>query len=96
LEKMSKYRVRLNRQNFLLILDDSLKKYGFYATRDVEAKSFEDARLKAVDMIRNETELVESTRNQLNDSPSLFVDEIRLLADDEEILKNSGYSFYIE
>jgi hypothetical protein len=51
---MNRYSVRLNGQNFLLNFEGNAQKFGFYTTRDVEAESFEDAELKAVQIVRKD------------------------------------------
>lgn len=93
---MNWYRVRLNGQNFLLNFDRKPQKYGFYTTRDVEAKSFEDAELKAVELIKNDDVLIIDILNDKADSPMIFVKEMRLLESDEKRLINLGFTFYSE
>jgi hypothetical protein len=93
---MTYYRVRLNGQNFLLNLQGKVKKYGFYTTRDVEAESFEEAELKAVDLVKEDDAIKNSAVNEKDNSPMIYLEEIRILESGEEQLKNSGYSFYTE
>jgi len=96
---MSRYRVRINGRNFLLRFVDRSqrkKKYGFYCTRDVSAVSFEDAETKAVELIRNEERITSITLNAKDDSPMLYVDDIRVLRVEEETLNNSGFTYYPE
>ncbi len=93
---MNWYRVRLNGQNFLLNLQDKPQKHGFYTTRDVEAESIEEAELKAVKLVKEDDALKNSTINERDNSPMIYLEEIRILKSDEERLKNSGYTFYTE
>ena len=93
---MNWYRVQLNGKNFLLNLQDNPRKYGFYTTKDVEAESFEEAELKAVKLVRDDETLRISSLNEKDDSPMIYVEEMRILDQDEERLSNSGHSFYIE
>ena len=95
-QNMDWYRVRLNGQNFLLSLDEGSKKYGFYVTRDVEAQSLEDAELKAVELIKNDRKLLDRVENQINDSPMIFVDDIRIFEPSEEKINSSGFTYYSE
>jgi hypothetical protein len=94
-----RYRVLINGRNFLLRVTDGkdrIEKYGFYATRDVEAESFEGAELIAVDLIRNEEQIKEVTLNTASDPPMLFLEEIRELKPGEESINGSGYTYYRE
>ena len=81
-----------------MVTDETGKenKCGFYVTRDVEADSFEDAELKAVDLVRGDEALRNSTVNPLDDPPKLYLETIRLLGDDETSINNSGHVFYNE
>ena len=93
---MSWYRVRLNGQNFLLHLAEGSKKHGFYATRDVKAESFEVAELKAIELVRNDQKLLDIVENEKEDSPMIYVDDVRMLEPDEEKLNNTGFTYYPE
>jgi len=93
---MNSYRVRLNGRNFLLNHQSEPQKYGFYTTRDVKAESFEEAELKAVELVEEEDALKNSTINERDDSPMIYLEEIRILKSGKERLKNSGYTFYTE
>ena len=93
---MNWYRVRLNGQKFLLNFDGESKRVGFYTTRDVKADSFEDAEMKAVNLIKNDDFLIENILNESADSPMIYVNDIKILDAAEERLKNIGFSFYIE
>lgn len=95
----NRYRVELHGRNFLLRFPDpgqQKKKHGFYTTRDVQAESFEDAEMKAVELVRSEDRITSITINPKDDSPMLYVENIRLLGDEEETINNSGYTYYPE
>lgn len=93
---MNWYRVLLHGKNVLLNFDGEPKKFGFYTTRDVEAESLEIAELKAVEMVREDEALVNGVLNERDDSPMIYVDEMKILNADEEKLGNSGFTFYVE
>lgn len=93
---MNCYRIRINGQNFLLNLNGTLTKFGFYTTRDIKAESLENAETIAVQLIENDEALISQILNDRTDSPMTYIDEIRVLEIDEERLKNFGYSFYVE
>ena len=96
---MQKYRVMLNGRNFLLKGFDKETpelKFGFYVTRDVSANSFDDAELIAVDLIRSDEKLKDTTTNSVDDPPVIFLEKIRLLGPDETEINNSGFTFYKE
>ncbi|MDQ3041452.1 MAG: hypothetical protein M3R11_03620 [Acidobacteriota bacterium] len=93
---MNRYRVRLNGRNFLLNLEGDAQKFGFYTTRDIEAESFEDAELKVVKNIQEDETLKNNVLNGKNDSPMIYVNEMKVLDAVEEKLNNSGFTFYRE
>lgn len=88
-----KYRVMLRGENFELDWEGQVKIFGFVTTRWVKAKDTEEAELKAVALIQNDTKLTE-----------LIIDESKLTAKIylEEISKDpwwkrvggGGYTFY--
>jgi hypothetical protein len=93
---MNWYRVRLNGQNFLLNIQGEPRKYGFYTTRDVEADSFEKAEMKAIELVKGDGFLKNSTLNNKEDSPMIYVEDMKILEPYEEQLKNDGYTFYTD
>jgi hypothetical protein len=81
---MSKYRVLINGENFLLNFDGQLQKLGFYVTRVVDARNPDEAELAAVNLVREDAHLKGNVLNERDDPPTLFADEI------EEIEKSDG------
>ena len=90
-----RFRVLVNGTNFLIELDGSEQKCGFYATRYVEAENEELAETKVIEAFRTDRKLVKLIRNESNDSPALFANEI------EKVEMNDspdefGFAWYLE
>jgi hypothetical protein len=93
---MNQYKVLVNGQNFLFNFNGEVQKIGFYTTRVVKADSFEDAEQKAIELIKNEETLKGNTLNHKTDSPMIYIDEIGMIETDNELLKDTGFSCYVE
>lgn len=92
---MNKYKVLVRGQNFLLNVDGSVGKFGFYTTRFMEADTPEQAEETAIRALRTDSTLRNDTLNDESDAPILFVEEIEELDSfDEVTLQGSGLSFY--
>ncbi|HEY3333402.1 MAG TPA: hypothetical protein VGK19_25445 [Capsulimonadaceae bacterium] len=91
LGRMKKFKVLLNGQNFLVWTDGHLRAVEFFATRYVEALDANEAELRAVDMLRDDPELIELTQNDPNDPPMIYLESIQEV---EEMCTVSGYTFY--
>jgi hypothetical protein len=76
---MKKYKVMLEGHNFLIKIEDDAKKYGFFTTRVVEARDEEEAGQKAIEILRNDTDLVALIQNEESDSPTMFVEKVEEL-----------------
>ena len=94
---MKKYKVMVEGRNFLIGAENEIRKHGFYTTRLIEARDEEEAESKAVEMLRNDPDLVALTRNERSDPPMMYVGEI------EELMSfggfnapGSGFSWYPE
>ena len=97
LKRMSKYRVLLNGQNFLLNFDGLPQKLGFYVTRFVDAADDEEAEKAAVALLRDDASLKGLVLNGRDDPPMLYADEVEeLAAYDPEEHVNTGFSWYTE
>ncbi len=66
----------LNGQNFVIDLGDGVDKYGFYTTRYVEANTKSAAEDIAVESIKSRTDILKSIKNEKNDPPMLYAEEI--------------------
>ena len=65
----------MNGKNFLIQTDSKLEKVGFYQTIFVESDNPEFAENKAVEIIRN-SDLQEEVKNDIEDPPMIYLDEI--------------------
>ena len=92
---MKKYRLLVRGENFLINLDDEDQRVGFYTTVFVEAKTEEEAELKAIELLRNDRKLLDGVRNPQSDSPMMFVDEIDELDSFKGLnLPRTGFAFF--
>ncbi len=73
---MKKFKVQLHGKNFLFNLDGELKKYGFYATKFVEAENPQAAEKIAVILIHQSPNLRETVLNESTDRPKINLKEI--------------------
>lgn len=73
---MKKFKVQLHGRNFLLNLDGEFKKYGFYATKFVEAESSKAAEKIAVILIHQNPNLREAVLNESSDRPKIDLEDI--------------------
>ena len=91
---MNHYRVFLKGQNFLLNVDGTPKRLGFFTTRFVQANNRDGAELLAVDLIRSDTWLRNSVLNERSDPPKIFAEEIDIVDanDVPEVL--AGFSYF--
>jgi hypothetical protein len=91
---MKKYRVMLEGRNFLLDMEGSVEKYGFFTTRYVEAENPEQAEIKAVQLIREDQSLKVAAKNE-GSKPLIYLDSIVELESFEGVrLPGTGYSFF--
>ncbi|HEX8141441.1 MAG TPA: hypothetical protein VF553_02530 [Pyrinomonadaceae bacterium] len=97
LESMSKYRVMINGENFLLNYDGQPQKLGFYVSRIVDAGSPEEAEYAAVDLVRSDSWLKSNVLNEIEDPPMLYADEIEEIVEfDSERDVNTGFAWYTD
>jgi hypothetical protein len=71
-----KFEVMVKGQNFLILVDGKLEKRGFYTKRFVEAKDREEAEYKVMDIMRSTKGLQEITKNEKNEPPLMYAEEI--------------------
>ncbi len=91
---VKKYNVMLEGRNFLLDIDSSVKKYGFFTTRYVEAENPEQAEMIAVQLIREDQKLKTATKNE-GSKPMIYLYSITELESFEGVrLPGTGYTFF--
>jgi len=73
---MNRFKVQLHGENFLLNIDGELKKYGFYATKFVEAENPQAAEKIAVILIHQTQTLRKAVLNESTDQPKINLKEI--------------------
>lgn len=89
-----KYRILIEGSNANIVVDNDLKKVGFYTTRFVEERSPEYAANKAVELTLNELRTVASYTE--DDQPILSIEEITELDSFEDVERpGSGFTWYI-
>jgi hypothetical protein len=94
---MSKYRVLLNGENFLLNFDGQLQKLGFYVTRVVVAQNPDEAELAAVNLVREDSQLKDNVLNERDDPPMLYAEEVEEI--EESVIAenvNTGFSWFTD
>ena len=82
---MSTFEVRVSGNNFLIEREERLEKHGFVTNVYTEAKNEEDAENKAIDLLRKHEDLKSAVRNQKDDPPEMYADEIVEITNYEEI-----------
>lgn len=94
---MNKYKVMLNGRNFLISLEGTVQKLGFFTTRWVEANDPNEAELQAVALVKNDSDLRAAVKNEHADPPIIHLEEVVEVADFEGVqVPGAGYSFYAE
>lgn len=94
---MRKYKILINGKNFFIILNGSLTKCGFYTTRYTEADNPEEAEHKVMNMLRSEEKIKDIVKNDKNDPPIMYADEISgIEAFDNTNSVKMGLSWYKE
>ncbi len=98
INKMKKYRLIINGQNFLINIDGKEHKLGFYQTIFVEDQDTGSAESLAVEKIRSDNDLKNVTLNANDDPPMIYVDKISEVDEisEDDLKLESGRSFYPE
>lgn len=94
---MKRYKVIVNGENVLMEVCCGKGKYGFYVTRNIEARTMEEAEEIAVDKVRGDPGLSGKTLNEKTDPPCFFIFGIEESTTAEEQGEAAEeYSFYPE
>jgi hypothetical protein len=92
---MKKYKVMLEGKNFLMKIEGKVRRLGFFTTRFLEANNPEDAKLKAVQMIRDDKQFSEAVQNEREDPPMIYLDSIyELKSFDGLLVPGTDYAFF--
>lgn len=85
----------LEGKNFILELEGTIRKYGFYTTRFVEAENPEKAELYAVQLIKEDEKIRKNVKNPKSDPPMLFLEKLEEVSSFEGVkLPGTGYTFF--
>jgi hypothetical protein len=92
---MKKYQVFVRGENFLMRFGEHEQKLGFYTTVFVEAQDSQSAEMQAVDLLRNDENLLTGTLNSKSDSPMMFVEDVEEFETFEgRSVPRTGFSFF--
>jgi hypothetical protein len=95
---MKRFKVKLHGKNFLLNFDGELKKFGFYATKFVQAENPQEAEKNAIILIRQNPNLRDTVLNKNTDRPVINMEEIEEVSFFKFFTEKSttGFTFYPE
>lgn len=88
-----KYGVMLRGENFEVNSKSGVENLGFMTTRFVKAKTPEEAELIAVEMIWNDSDLLEILHKESNLEPKIYLEEMWRVRWWKR-LGGRGYTFY--
>jgi hypothetical protein len=91
---MNHYRVFMKGQNFLLNVNGTPKRLGFFTTRFVQANNRDGAELLAVDLIRSDRWLRDSVVNERSDPPRIVAEEINVVDASDVPDTQGGFSYF--
>lgn len=94
---MTSYKIIINGTNFVLHIQGTTQRMGFYATRFVEAGNAQEAQEAAMHLVMNDDKLRQAIRNEPNNQPQLHVDEvIEASITDKDKAMNNAFMFYAD
>ena len=73
---MKKYRVLVRGENFIMRSEESMKRFGFYTTRFIEARHKEEAEQHAIKALQQDERLQNGVLNDRSDPPRLVTEEV--------------------
>lgn len=84
-------------QNFLMEVDGTRQRMGFYTHVFVEANDSDDSEIRAVDVLRLDSKLRDGVLNEPDDRPTMSVEEIEQVESfDDCTLPRTGLVFYAQ
>ncbi|MBA6339284.1 hypothetical protein H4J57_19030 [Colwellia sp. BRX8-7] len=90
---MPKYSVILEGKNFPVLSDGKTELLGFMTTRKVKACDIEEAELKAIELIKQDSSLMSSLDQNHEATPEIYLDSIYALKWWNR-LGGKGYTFF--
>ena len=94
---MLAFEVRVNGRNFLIERERTFEKYGFFTNIYLKAQNVTEAEYIAMHILRNNDQLRLSVRNEKNDPPTMYADQITEIFNYDEIEhKEQGLIWYRE
>ena len=94
---MQKYRVIVHGQNLLTEVDSVRQRLGFYTNVFVEAFTSADAEARAIELVREDTDLRDMALNSEDDALSVSADEVQEIESFDGVrLPRTGLSLYEE
>ena len=93
---MSRFRVLLNGRNCVVQQDGERQLMGFWATRCVDAETKEEARARAIDLIRLHPTFQSLLNGPTDPQPVVLVDEIKPVGFWEGRADSPGFGFYVD
>lgn len=93
---MAYYQVMLEGKNFPLEMDGVGEIMGFVTTRWVNAANAEEAELKAVDLVKNDSSLIGAVRDREGFAPMIYLVELATVSwlTFRRRQPGGGYTFY--
>ena len=92
-ETMKKYSVMLRGENFEINIEGKVDNLGFYTTRIVKANSPEEAEQKAVELIKNDDNLIQIIQPNSQETPMIYLESMSEVPWWRRV-GGSGYSFW--
>jgi hypothetical protein len=94
---VKKYIVMIEGRNLLFESDGRPQRFGFSATRDVEAHSPEEAEQRAIQSVRDDVELNQALLNDASDPPRIVVTQnVEVDSFESHRRPNLDYIFYAD
>jgi len=92
---MKKFKVIIEGRNFKILIEEEIKKCGFFTTRFVKVDSLNLVENEAFSMIRKELKGI--VLNKLDDPPTLFIDQLNEISSFEKNqAPGTGFTWYLE
>lgn len=90
---MNKYKVLIEGNNIVILLDGKVGKYGFFASRFVEAKDSKEAETLVKNLISEELKSI--VLNDYSDPPMMSIEENSEIDDfGDNIIPGSGFTWF--